>query len=55
MAGTFTGKAVLLDDIINNLSHNGEHYKRATLSFVVGELQHKPLVDLFREKGVLEQ
>lgn len=54
-SGTFTGKAVLLEDIISNLSQNGDHYKRATMSVVVGELQHKPLVDLFWEKGVLKQ
>ncbi|KAF4320119.1 hypothetical protein JM18_002021 [Phytophthora kernoviae] len=46
--GTFAGKAVLLEDVIYNLSANSDHYKNATLSFVVGELQHKPLFELFR-------
>ncbi|RLN92273.1 hypothetical protein BBJ28_00020245, partial [Nothophytophthora sp. Chile5] len=50
---TFTGKAVLLEDIIYNLSYNADHYKNATLSFVVGEMQHKPLFELFREKHII--
>ncbi|CAI5746713.1 unnamed protein product [Peronospora destructor] len=51
--GTFSGKAVLLEDIINNLSSNSDHYKSATLSFVVGEMQHKQLFELFREKRII--
>ncbi|CAI5703133.1 unnamed protein product [Peronospora effusa] len=51
--GTFSGKAVLLEDIINNLSFNSDHYKNATLSFVVGEMQHKQLFELFREKRII--
>lgn len=51
--GTFSGKAVLLDDVIYNLSVNGDHYKNATLSFVVGEMQHKPLFELYREKKII--
>ncbi|RLN97011.1 hypothetical protein BBJ28_00016627 [Nothophytophthora sp. Chile5] len=51
--GTFTGKAVLLEDIIYNLSCSADHYKNATLSFVVGEMQHKPLFELFREKHII--
>ncbi|EEY57720.1 uncharacterized protein PITG_00288 [Phytophthora infestans T30-4] len=52
-ARTFSGKAVLLDDVIYNLSVNGDHYKNATLSFVVGEMQHKPLFELYREKKII--
>ncbi|KAG7398161.1 hypothetical protein PHYBOEH_011570 [Phytophthora boehmeriae] len=52
--GTFAGKAVLLEDVIYNLSVNSDHYKNATLSFVVGELQHKPLFELFREKLIIK-
>lgn len=51
--GTFSGKAVLLEDVIYNLSVNSDHYKNATLSFVVGEMQHKPLFELFREKHII--
>ncbi|CAH0520016.1 unnamed protein product [Peronospora belbahrii] len=51
--GTYLGKAVLLDDVINNLSFNSDHYKNATLSFVVGEMQHKQLFELFREKRTI--
>ncbi|KAK1945150.1 m7GpppX diphosphatase [Phytophthora citrophthora] len=51
--GTFIGKAVLLEDVIYNLSANSDHYKNATLSFVVGEMQHKQLFGLFREKHIL--
>jgi len=32
-SGTFSGKAVLLEDVIYNLSANSDHYKNATLSF----------------------
>ncbi|KAL4164899.1 hypothetical protein KRP22_003640 [Phytophthora ramorum] len=51
--GTFSGKAVLLEDVIYNLSVNSDHYKNATLSFVVGEMQHKRLFELFREKHII--
>ncbi|KAG6977255.1 hypothetical protein JG688_00000522 [Phytophthora aleatoria] len=51
--GTFSGKAVLLDDVIYNLSVNSDHYKNSTVSFVVGEMQHKPLFELYRENNVL--
>ncbi|POM64222.1 Scavenger mRNA-decapping enzyme DcpS [Phytophthora palmivora] len=51
--GTFSGKAVLLEDVIYNLSINSDHYKNATLSFVVGEMQHKQLFELFREKHII--
>lgn len=51
--GTFSGKAVLLEDVIYNLSINSDHYKNATLSFVVGEMQHKKLFELFREKHII--
>ncbi|KAL3671715.1 hypothetical protein V7S43_003625 [Phytophthora oleae] len=51
--GTFIGKAVLLEDVIYNLSVNSDHYKNATLSFVVGEMQHKQLFGLFREKHII--
>ncbi|EGZ16011.1 hypothetical protein PHYSODRAFT_560555 [Phytophthora sojae] len=51
--GTFSGKAVLLEDVIYNLSVNSDHYKNATLSFVVGEMQHKQLFELFREKRII--
>ncbi|KAL3671720.1 hypothetical protein V7S43_003630 [Phytophthora oleae] len=45
--GTFSGKAILLEDVIYNLSVNSHHYKNATLSFVVGEMQHKALFERF--------
>ncbi|TMW56380.1 hypothetical protein Poli38472_006390 [Pythium oligandrum] len=51
--GTHTGKAVLLEDIIYNLSQDAAYYEEATLSYAVGELQHKPLVDRFVEHGIL--
>ncbi|KAG6610021.1 m7GpppX diphosphatase [Phytophthora cinnamomi] len=51
--GTFSGKAVLLEDVIYNLSANSDHYKNATLSFVVGEMQHKTLFELFSEKRII--
>lgn len=51
--GTFSGKAVLLEDVIFNLSVNSDHYKNATLSFVLGELQHKQLFVLFQEKHIV--
>lgn len=44
---------MLLEDIIYNLSLSSDYYKNATLSFVVGEVQHKPLYDLYREKRIL--
>ncbi|KAI9918278.1 hypothetical protein PsorP6_012081 [Peronosclerospora sorghi] len=34
--GTYTGKAVLLEDVINNLCINSDHYEKATLSYVIG-------------------
>jgi len=52
-AGTITGKAVLLEDVIYTLSLSSDYYKNATLSYVLGEVQHKPLVELFREKRIL--
>ncbi|KAL7692936.1 putative scavenger mRNA decapping enzyme DcpS/DCS2, HIT-like superfamily [Plasmopara halstedii] len=51
--GTLVGKAVLLEDVIYNLSVNSDHYKNATLSFVIGELQHKQLFELYREKHII--
>ena len=51
--GTSSGKAVLLEDVINNLSGHSDHYTNATLSFVVGEMQHKQLFELFREKRII--
>lgn len=45
---------MLLEDIISNLTHSSAHYRTATLSFVVGELQHQPLFDVFRASGVLK-
>jgi m7GpppX diphosphatase len=51
--GTHTGKAVLLEDIIYNLSRDGDYYRHASLTYVIGEMQHKPLYDLFVEHGVL--
>ncbi|OWZ13939.1 Scavenger mRNA-decapping enzyme DcpS [Phytophthora megakarya] len=51
--GTFSGKAVLLEDVIYNLSAHSDHYKNATLSFIVGEMQHKQLFELFREKHII--
>ncbi|EGZ16014.1 hypothetical protein PHYSODRAFT_316123 [Phytophthora sojae] len=53
LAWTFSGKAVLLEDVIYNLSVNSDHYKNATLSFVVGEMQHKTLFELFSEKRII--
>ena len=44
---------MLLEDVINNLSGHSDHYKNATLSFVVGEMQHKQLFELFREKRIV--
>ncbi|OQS06753.1 scavenger mRNA-decapping enzyme DcpS [Thraustotheca clavata] len=41
--GIFVGKAILLEDIIYNLSQDDDHYKKATISFVVGEQQHAEL------------
>ncbi|KAI9914409.1 hypothetical protein PsorP6_008353 [Peronosclerospora sorghi] len=51
--GTYTGKAVLLEDVINNLSINSDHYEKATLSYVIGEVQHKQLFELYREKHII--
>uniref|UniRef100_A0AAV1V5X7 m7GpppX diphosphatase n=1 Tax=Peronospora matthiolae TaxID=2874970 RepID=A0AAV1V5X7_9STRA len=53
LQGTSSGKAVLLEDVINNLSGHSDHYTNATLSFVVGEMQHKQLFELFREKRII--
>jgi hypothetical protein len=44
---------VLLEDVIYNLSTNSDHYKNATLSFVVGEMQHKQLFELLRHTNVI--
>lgn len=52
--GTFSGKAVLLEDVIYNLSVNSDHYKNATLSFVVGEMQHKTLFELSARSASFE-
>ncbi|KAJ0411475.1 hypothetical protein ATCC90586_008524 [Pythium insidiosum] len=47
--GTHTGKAVLLDNIIYNLSIDGDYYANADLAMVVGELQHQQLFERFVE------
>ncbi|KAG1711102.1 hypothetical protein DVH05_013818 [Phytophthora capsici] len=52
--GTFSGKALLLEDVIYNLSVNSDHYKNATLSFVIGEMQHKALFERFHEQRIIE-
>lgn len=46
-ATTFVGKAILLDDIIDSLQRDPNHFKTANLSFVVGERDplHARLVD----------
>lgn len=44
---------MLLEDVIYNLTLSGDYYKNATLSYVIGEVQHKPLYELFREKRIL--
>ncbi|CAK4198095.1 unnamed protein product [Aphanomyces euteiches] len=41
--GIFVGKAILLEDIIYNISTRGDYYQHATLSYVVGEAQHAAL------------
>ncbi|KAF0717327.1 Aste57867_2358 [Aphanomyces stellatus] len=41
--GIFVGKAILLEEVIYNLTTRSEYYEHATLSFVVGESQHAPL------------
>ncbi|OQR89347.1 scavenger mRNA-decapping enzyme DcpS [Achlya hypogyna] len=41
--GIFVGKAVLLEDIIHNLTQDSDYYKKATISFVVGDQQHAAL------------
>ncbi|GLD93858.1 hypothetical protein PINS_up002463 [Pythium insidiosum] len=51
--GTQTGKAVLLDNIIYNLSIDGDYYANADLAMVVGELQHQQLYERFVEHGIL--
>jgi m7GpppX diphosphatase len=51
--GIFAGKAVLLEDIIYNLSRNGDHYEKATLNYVIGEHQHATLYQRLLEAGVL--
>ncbi|KAI9895730.1 hypothetical protein PsorP6_018749 [Peronosclerospora sorghi] len=47
------GKAVLLEDVINNLCMNCDHYEKATLSYVIGEVQQKQLFELYREKHII--
>jgi m7GpppX diphosphatase len=44
-----TGKAVLLDDVINNLRIAGDFYRRATLTFSLKK-GHK-LLNMFRAAG----
>eukprot|EP00908_Phaeocystis_cordata_P011331 Transcript_22200.p4 GENE.Transcript_22200~~Transcript_22200.p4 ORF type:complete len:331 (+),score=143.84 Transcript_22200:79-993(+) len=45
--GTSVGKAVLLEDIIDNLERDGEHYAKCSLSFGLGESE--PLFARLRE------
>ena len=35
-ASTAAGKAILLDDVIDRLDSDGEHFARCALTFVVG-------------------
>jgi len=53
LLGIFIGKAIMLEDIIFNLSTNSTYYKNATLSFVVGEQQHQSLYQDMQKYGAL--
>lgn len=46
---TSVGKAILLDDIIDNLERDASYYETASLSFVVGD--REPLYKLLRAAG----
>ena len=52
VAGTSVGKAVLLEDVIDNLARDGEHYATCSLSYAVGE--NEPLFGRLREHLQLE-
>uniref|UniRef100_A0A0N5AHC7 m7GpppX diphosphatase n=1 Tax=Syphacia muris TaxID=451379 RepID=A0A0N5AHC7_9BILA len=46
--GIYIGKAILLDDIIQNIEFCGNFYQKATLTFVIRE--HDPLLKLLKDK-----
>ena len=52
VAGTSVGKAVLLEDVIDNLARDGEYYATCSLSYAVGE--NEPLFGRLREHLQLE-
>jgi len=47
------GKAVLLDDIVDNLLRDPDHYATAALTMVVGE--QDPLFHRLREAGAIDE
>ena len=51
--GIATGKAVLLDDIIDHLESNGQYYAQANMTYLVGEQQHAELFQAFQAHGYL--
>jgi m7GpppX diphosphatase len=51
-AATAVGKAVLLDDIVDNLIRDPDHYANASLTVVVGE--RDPLYLRLRQAGAID-
>ncbi len=50
--GLVIGKAIMLEDIIDNLKMNSNYYQQTNLSFTVKELD--PLFKLFVESGKIQ-
>ena len=51
--GIATGKAVLLDDILDHLDRDSGYYAKANLSYLLGEQQHAELYQAFQSAGYL--
>jgi hypothetical protein len=43
----------MLEDIIYNLSKDDLHFENATLTYVIGEVQHQELYEAFVKVNVL--
>ncbi|RHY32393.1 hypothetical protein DYB32_002620 [Aphanomyces invadans] len=52
-AGISVGKAILIQDILHNLSMHSDYYVHATLSYLVGSAQHGALFQALVQRNVL--
>jgi hypothetical protein len=45
LAGHNVGKAILVEDVIDNLLRDGDHYAKAALTFTAGASRHGKLLE----------